>query len=87
MFPDEPLGEEMSEDAGCSMTGTGPRPLLGGCEDQPRGEGEQEEDEAVLHHPCTLYLAAFQTGQVQSRHPTVYQAWCLVNINNNKTQF
>ena len=57
MFPAEPLGEEMSEDAGCSVTGTGPRLLLAGCED--RGEGEQEEDEGVLHHPSTLYLAAF----------------------------
>ena len=59
MFPNEALREEMSEDAGCSMIWTGASGLLGGAEEQDRGDGGEEDDEGVLHHHSSLYLAAF----------------------------
>ena len=59
MFPDEALGEKMSEDAGCSVTGTGAAGLLAGAEQDDRGDGEEKDGGGVLHHPSTLYLAAF----------------------------
>ena len=49
----------MSEDAGSSLTGTGPRDLLGGGGEQVRGDGEEEEDDdgvLVLHHLSTSLL-------------------------------
>ena len=47
----------MSEDAGCSMAGTRPpRGLLGGGEQQDRGDGDEGDDGVhhVLHHRSTL---------------------------------
>ena len=53
----------MSEDAGSTLTGTGPRGLLagGGVGEEDRGDGEEDDEEGgggvlVLHHLSTSLL-------------------------------
>ena len=58
--PDQSLGEEMSEDAGGSITGTRPPlsvPLASG-DQEPRGDEEEEGGETGLHHPSFPLPAA-----------------------------
>ena len=60
MVPDQPLGQEMSEDAGGSITGTRPwLPWLPPGLQEPREEAEDDDwcGDVVLHHGClSLYL-------------------------------
>ena len=62
----------MSEDAGSSLTGTGPRHLLGVGGEQVRGDGEEEEEEdggvLVLHH---LYTSLLPSKLVSRQLPSL----------------